>query len=160
MQHHSNPRCFRCCQSLWHRISNSSMKMIMTAFYRYVVNHTILCRIYQFKMIQNTNNNTRATQDISKSATEVTRGFAKWLGFPVTWSEDRNRPSDLEEQFQVTWAEGIHTEFEVMAVTPQTPKCHHNRGVAEVVVTFGSLWCHSHDRKRGINFYSIIVPHN
>ena len=41
--------------------------------------------------------------------------------------------------------EGIDTEFEVMAVTPQTPKCHHNRGAAEVVVTFGSLWCHSHD---------------
>ena len=43
-------------------------------------------------------------------------------------------------------AEGIDTEFEVMAVTPQTPKCHHNRGAAEVVVTFGSLWCHSHDQ--------------
>ena len=60
----------------------------------------------------------------------------------------------------VLMAEGIDTEFEVMAVTPQTPKCHHNRGAAEVVVTFGSLWCHSHDRKRGINFYSIMVPHN
>ena len=57
-------------------------------------------------------------------------------------------------------AEGIDTEFEVMAVTPQTPKCHHNRGAAEVVVTFGSLWCHSYDRKRGINFYSIMVPQN
>ena len=56
--------------------------------------------------------------------------------------------------------EGIDTKFEVMAVTPQTPKYHHNRGVAEVVVTFGSLWCHSHDRKRGINFYSITVPQN
>ena len=54
--------------------------------------------------------------------------------------------------------EGIDTSFSVMAVTPQTPKCHHNRGAAEVVVTFGSLWCHSHDRKRGINFYSIMVP--
>ena len=43
-----------------------------------------------------------------------------------------------------------------MAATPQTPKCHHNRGAAEVVVTFGSLWCRSHDRKRGINFYSIM----
>ena len=52
--------------------------------------------------------------------------------------------------------EGIDTEFEVMAVTPQTPKYHHNRGAAEVVVTFGSLWCHSHDLKLGINFYSII----
>ena len=50
--------------------------------------------------------------------------------------------------------EGIDTEFEVMAVTPQTPKYHHNRGVAEVVVTFGSLWCHSHDRKQGINYAS------
>ena len=56
--------------------------------------------------------------------------------------------------------EAIDIEFEVMAVTPQTPKCHHNRGAAEVVVTFGSLWCHSHDRKRGINFYSIMVPQN
>ena len=43
-----------------------------------------------------------------------------------------------------------------MAVTPQTPKCHHNRGAASVMVTFGSLWCHSHDRKRGINFNSIM----
>ena len=60
----------------------------------------------------------------------------------------------------LTIVEGIDTEFEVMAVTPQTPKCHHNRGVAEVVVTFGSLWCHSHDRKRGINFYFIMVPQN
>ena len=56
--------------------------------------------------------------------------------------------------------EGIDTSFSVMAVTPQTPKCHHNRGAAKVVVTFGSLWCHSHDRKRGINFYSIMVPQN
>ena len=58
------------------------------------------------------------------------------------------------------YVDGIDTQFSVMAVTPQTPKCHHNRGVAEVVVTFGSLWCHSHDRKRGINFYSIMVPQN
>ena len=57
-------------------------------------------------------------------------------------------------------AEGIDTEFEVMAVTPQTPKCHHIRGAAEVVVTFGSLWCHSHDLKRGINFYYIMVLQN
>ena len=28
-----------------------------------------------------------------------------------------------------------------MAVTPQTPKCHYNRGAAEVMVTFGSLVC-------------------
>ena len=34
---------------------------------------------------------------------------------------------------------GIDTEFEVMAATPQTPKCHHNRGLAEVMVTFRSL---------------------
>ena len=40
-----------------------------------------------------------------------------------------------------------------MYVTPQTPKCHQNLGAAEVVVTFGSLWCHSHGRKRGIKFY-------
>ena len=57
-------------------------------------------------------------------------------------------------------AEEIDTEFVVMAVTPQTPKCHHNRGAAEVVVTFGSLWCHSHDHKQGINFYSIMIPQN
>ena len=56
--------------------------------------------------------------------------------------------------------EGIDTKFEGMDVKPQTPKCYHNRGVASVVVTFGSLWCHSHDRKRGINFYSIMVPQN
>ena len=42
-----------------------------------------------------------------------------------------------------------------MAVTPQTPKCHHNRGCASVVVTFGSLWCHSHDLKLGINSFNI-----
>ena len=56
--------------------------------------------------------------------------------------------------------DGIDTEFEVMTVTPQTPKRHHNRGATEVVVTFGSLWCHSHDRKQGINFYSIMIPQN
>ena len=41
-----------------------------------------------------------------------------------------------------------------MAVTPQTPKCHHNLGYASVVVTFGSLWCHSHDLKLGINSFN------
>ena len=73
----------------------------------------------------------------------------------------------------VTYVEGIFIEFEVMAVTPQTPKCHHNLavtpqtptchhnlGYVSVVVTFGSLWCHSHGRKRGIKFYSIMVPQN
>ena len=50
--------------------------------------------------------------------------------------------------------------FGIMAVTPQTPKRHHNRGAAEVVVTFESLWCHSHDRKQGFNFYSIMAPQN
>ena len=48
----------------------------------------------------------------------------------------------------------IDTEFEVMAVTPQTPKCQHNLGCASVVVTFGSLWCHSHDLKLGINSFN------
>ena len=41
-----------------------------------------------------------------------------------------------------------------MAVTPQIPKCHHNLGSASVVVTFGSLWCHSHDLKLGINSFN------
>ena len=47
--------------------------------------------------------------------------------------------------------EGIDTSFSVMAVTPQTPKCHHNRGA---------------DDNRGgdvsvfSNFYSILVPQN
>ena len=74
--------------------------------------------------------------------------------------------SDLSQSDCSNWVmwqvgdEGIDTEFEVMAVTPQTPKCHHNRGAAEVVVTFGSLWCHTHDRKRGVNFYSIMEPQN
>ena len=49
----------------------------------------------------------------------------------------------------------IDTKFEVMAVTPQTPKCHHNLGCASVVLTFGSLWCHSHDLKLGINSFII-----
>ena len=48
----------------------------------------------------------------------------------------------------------IDTSFSVMAVTPQTPKCHHNLGCASVVVTFGSLWCHSHDLKLGINSFN------
>ena len=52
------------------------------------------------------------------------------------------------------------TSFSVMAVTPQTHKYHHNRGCASVVVTFWSLWCHSHDQKRGVNFYSIMVSLN
>ena len=30
--------------------------------------------------------------------------------------------------------EGIDTEFEVMAVTPQTPKCHHNLGCASILL--------------------------
>ena len=39
--------------------------------------------------------------------------------------------------------EGIDTKFEVMAVTPQTPKCHHNRGVAENEVSISILsWYH------------------
>ena len=41
-----------------------------------------------------------------------------------------------------------------MAVTPQTPKCHHNLGCASVVVTFGSLWCHSHELKLDINSFN------
>ena len=49
----------------------------------------------------------------------------------------------------------IDTSSSVMAVTPQTPKCHHNLGCASVVVTFGSLWCHSHDLKLGINSFNI-----
>ena len=63
------------------------------------------------------------------------------------------------------------TTFSVMAVTPQTPKCHHNLGCAsvvgtfgslwchshEVVGTFGSLWCHSHDLKLGINSFNITL---
>ena len=27
-------------------------------------------------------------------------------------------------------------------------------------MTFEFMWCHSHDRNRGINFYSIMVPKN
>ena len=46
-----------------------------------------------------------------------------------------------------------------MAATPQTPKCHHNLGYAWVVVTFGSLWCRSHDLKLGINSYNIFDLH-
>ena len=38
-----------------------------------------------------------------KSAIEVTWDFAKWLGLQVIWSIHRKRPSDLKEQFQVTW---------------------------------------------------------
>ena len=49
----------------------------------------------------------------------------------------------------------IDTSYSVMAVTPQTtPKCHHKLGCASVVVTFGSLWCHSHDLKLGINSFN------
>ena len=40
-----------------------------------------------------------------------------------------------------------------MAVTPQTLKCHHNLGCPSVV-TFGSLWCHSHELKLGINSFN------
>ena len=65
---------------------------------RYVVKHTISCHIYWFKKMQHTNNDVRATQDISKSASKV--DFVKWLGFQVTWSEDRKRSSDLEENFK------------------------------------------------------------
>ena len=41
---------------------------------------------------------------VGQPATEVTWDFAKWLRFQVTWGEDRKRSSDLEEEFQVTWA--------------------------------------------------------
>ena len=54
----------------------------------------------------------------------------------------------------------IDTSFSVMVVTPQTPKCCHNLGCASVVVTFGSLWCHSHYLKFGINsFNTFLKPH-
>ena len=44
-----------------------------------------------------------------------------------------------------------------MTVTPQTPTCHHNLGRASAVVTFGSLWCHSHDLKLSINSFIIRI---
>ena len=53
----------------------------------------------------------------------------------------------------------IDNSFSVMAVAPQTPKCHHNLGCASVVVTFGSLWCHSHDLKLGINSFNNTTSH-
>ena len=48
-------------------------------------------------VIQNTNNDVRRLQDISKSATEVTCDFAKWNGFQVIWVKRRRSkiPSDL-----------------------------------------------------------------
>ena len=68
---------------------------------------------------------------------------------PADWNRSNCFPYD-----------GACVSITLMAVTPQTSKCHHNWGAAEVVVTFGSLWCHSHDRKRGIIFYSIMVSQN
>ena len=38
-----------------------------------------------------------------------------------------------------------------MSVRPQGSKRHLNRGAAEVVVSFGSLWCNSLDMKLDIN---------
>ena len=55
------------------------MKRMLSAFYTYIVKYTISCHIYEIKKIQNTNNDVRATQDTSKSATEVTWDFAKYL---------------------------------------------------------------------------------
>ena len=59
--------------------------------------------VYVWYVSQNTNDDVRATQDISKSATEVIWDFAKWLSFQFNWSEDRKWSSDFEEKFQVTW---------------------------------------------------------
>ena len=65
--------------------------------YIHIVKHTIKCHIYEFEKLQNTNNAIKATQDVSKSANEVTWDLTKWLDFQVTWSEDRKRSSDLEK---------------------------------------------------------------
>ena len=48
----------------------------------------------------------------------------------------------------------IDTSFSVMAVAPQTPKCHHNLRCTSVVVTFGNLWCDSHDLKLSTNSFN------
>ena len=107
----------------------------------------------------------------SSASLAFVRGIHRWpVNFPhkgpVTWKIVPFDDVIMYKMFSMVCAllcfvvEGIDTEFEVMAVTPQTPKCHHNRDAAEVVVTFGSLWCHSHDRKQGINFCSIMVPQN
>ena len=39
--------------------------------------------------------------------------------------------------FRPRYVEGIDTSFSVMAVTPQTPKCHHNRGASRGC---GGIW--------------------
>ena len=57
--------------------------------------------------------------------------------------------------FQWCFTEGIDAEFEVMAVTPQTPKCHHNRGAAEAMteneVSISILsWYHKINFKIGV----------
>ena len=76
-----------------------------------------------------------------------------------TWTAERQFGLTMTPNLKlILWYHdkiGIDTSFSVMAVTPQTPKCHHNLGCASVVVTFGSLWCHSHDRKLGINSFII-----
>ena len=57
--------------------------------------------IYWFRKRQNTYNDVRATQNISKSATEVTWDFSKWPDFEVTWSKMRlggKIPSELSLQ--------------------------------------------------------------
>ena len=57
--------------------------------------------------------------------------------------------------YEEWFGEEIDTKFEAMPA-----KCHDNWGAAEVVVTFGILWCLSHDLKLCINFYCIMVLQN
>ena len=57
----------------------------------YIVKYTIWCHIYEFKKIQNTSKHVRATQDIPKSATEVTWDFSQvvWLPGLLEWRQKR-----------------------------------------------------------------------
>ena len=64
--------------------------------------HIIKCHTYWFEKIENTNNDVRTTQDIPKSATEVTYDFAKWLGFQVPCNEEKNGQVTCKIKMQVT----------------------------------------------------------
>ena len=81
------------------------------------------------------------------------------VGHFVHWS--MNYLSDNNDNhnaiFSFWWSKELISCLWVIAVTPQTPKCHHNQEIAEVVVTFGCLWCHGHGWKEGMTFFSFMV---
>ena len=101
----------------------------------------------------------RESDHIKKCIRGILRKIISWqttLTLIVHWHCYGNDSLHDHPRLPATpMVEGIDKEIEFMVVTLPTPKYHHNRCAAEVVVPFGSLWCHNHDRKRDINLRKI-----